>query len=319
MDNLKSVIRNKVSRRRFITGVSAGMGAAAAVSLAAGCGGGNSTTTAPTTAPTTSSPSGGGVTDADILNFALNLEYLEAEFYLAATTGSGLATADIGTAPGTVTGGAAVPWQTYAIRQYAMEIAQQEMQHVQDLRALITEIGGTPVDRPTIDFTNAFNAAAAAAMIPGGVFNPFDNENDFVLGSFVFEDVGVTAYHGAGTLITDKTKVLPAAGGIQAVEAYHAATIRSLLVGFGGAYVTNANLISTLRGAASAVVTGGTGAAETMVSASTIVAADSNSIAYDRNTDQVLHIVYLNATAGVVKSGGFYPNGMNGTISATAS
>ncbi len=317
MDNLKSVIRNKVSRRKFITGVSAGMGAAAAVSLAAGCGGGSSSTSAPTTAPTTSSPSS-GVTDADILNFALNLEYLEAEFYLAATTGSGLATADIGTSPGTVTGGTMVSFKTDAIRQYANEIALQEMQHVQDLRALITKIGGTPVDRPAIDFTNAFNAAAMAATI-GSTFNPFDNENDFILGSFVFEDVGVTAYHGAGTLITDKTNVLPAAGGIQAVEAYHAATIRTLLVGLGGAYVTNANLISGLRGAASAVVTGGTGAAETTVSASTIVAADQNSIAYDRNTDQVLHIVYLNATAGVVKSGGFYPNGMNGTISATAS
>jgi hypothetical protein len=316
MDNLKSVMQNRVSRRRFITGVSAGMGAAAAVSLAAGCGGGNSSTTAPTTAPTTAAPS--GVTDVDILNFALNLEYLEAEFYLLGTTGSGLQTADIGTSPGTVTGGAMVPFQTPAIQQYANEIALQEQQHVQDIRSLITTLGGTPVDRPTLDFTNAFNAAASAAGI-GSTFNPFDNEDDFILGSFVFEDVGVTAYHGAGTLIQNKTQVLPAAGGIQAVEAYHAATIRTLLVGLGGAYVTNANLISNLRGAASAVVVGGTGAAETTVSASTIVAADSNSIAYDRNTDQVLHIVYLSATAGVVKSGGFYPNGMNGTITATAS
>ena len=72
-----------------------------------------------------------------------------------------------------------------------------------------------------------------------------------------------------------------------------------------------ANKVSALR----ATLGGGN---ETMISATSIVAADTtNAIAFERTTDQVLHIVYA-AGAGVVTKGGFFPNGMNGTIKATA-
>lgn len=200
-----------------------------------------------------------------------------------------------------------MPFKTAAIQEYAMEIANDELAHVRFLRKAL---GSAAVARPAIDFTNAFNAAASAAGI-GPSFNPFADEDSFLLGAFVFEDVGVTAYHGAAGLLTSTTN-LGAAAAIMAVEAYHAGEIRTLLAGLGGNYLTYANQISSLRAAAG-------GGNETQVSASTIVAADTNSIAYDRTTDQVLHIVYLNANAGVVKNGGFFPNGLNGTITATAS
>jgi hypothetical protein len=166
------------------------------------------------------------------------------------------------------------------------------------------------VSRPAIDLTGSFNAAAMAAGI-GATFNPFADEDSFLVGAFTFEDVGVTAYHGAAGLLTDKTN-LGAAAGIMATEAYHAAEIRTLLAYVGGNFVTYANQISTLRAAAG-------GGNEVALSGSTIVPADMNSIAFDRTTDQVLHIVYLSATAGVVKSGGFFPNGINGKITASAS
>jgi Ferritin-like domain len=200
-----------------------------------------------------------------------------------------------------------VPFKTPALEQYAMEIANDELAHVRFLRSAL---GTAAVSRPQIDLTNSFNTAAMAAGI-GPAFNPFADENSFLVGAFTFEDVGVTAYHGAAGLLSSKA-YLQAAAGIMATEAYHAAEIRTLIVELGGAYVTYANQISALRAAAG-------GGNEVMVSGNTIVAGDSNSIAFDRTTDQVLHIVYLNAMSGAIKSGGFYPAGLNGLITATAS
>ncbi|WP_260703094.1 ferritin-like domain-containing protein [Edaphobacter flagellatus] len=257
------------------------------------------------------------ITDADVLNFALNLEYLEAEFYLRAATGNGLSAADVGTNAGAVSGGTQVPWGTSGLANYANEIAQDELNHVRYLRSALQAAGATPVDRPQIDFTNSFSAlAVAAGIVPaGGTFNPFSSPLAFLVGAFVFEDVGVTAYSGAAPLLTSKT-ILSAAAGIQAVEAYHAAEIRTLLVGMAAnsgdqTYVGYANKVSALRG----MLGGGN---ETTLSVSSIVAADTtNAIGFSRSTDQVLHIVYAQG-AGVQTKGGFYPAGMNGTIKATA-
>ena len=187
--------------------------------------------------------------DADILNFALNLEYLEAEFYLMAVNGVGLSNADINGvgATGNVIGGGAVPFTTPAIQQYAKSIANDELAHVEFLRAAL---GIAAVARPTIDLYNSFNTAALAAGLiqPGQTFNPFADEKSFLLGAYIFEDVGVTAYHGAAPLIQSKA-YLAAAAGILAVEAYHAATVRTLLFQMGMGDATAK--ISALRAAAS--------------------------------------------------------------------
>jgi len=304
---LDNIIQNGLSRRHFLAAASS----AATASLVIGCGD-NGTTTTTTTTPTTPT-----ITDADVLNFALNLEYLEAEFYLRAATGSGLSSTDAGgTSAGSVTGGTQVNFSSTAIANYANEIAQDELRHVQYLRKALTDAGATPVVRPQIDFTNAFSAlAVAAGIVPaGGTFNPFSSSNAFLVGAFVFEDVGVTAYSGAAPLLTSKT-ILSAAAGIQAVEAYHAAAIRTLIYGLSVSsndqtYLKYANQVSTLRGTLG-------GGNETPISGSTIVAADTtNAIGFARSTDQVLHIVYA-AGAGVQTKGGFFPAGLNGTIKAT--
>ena len=308
MGKLKELSKGP-SRRSFLAGTGA-LGAAALV----GCSSGSQVPL---------DTNGGGtttVTDADILNFALNLEYLEAEFYLRAATGSGLSSDDAGSGAATVTAATAppVPFTSSVVQQYAIEIAQNELSHVRFLRSALASAA---VARPAIDFTNAFTGAAIAAGVitMGQTFNPFADQASFLLGAFIFEDVGVTAYTGAAPLIKDKT-YLSAAAGIQAVEAYHAAEIRTIIANTGGDSLVAANKISALRG----MLGGGNETAisigdPTTGTPSSLVAADGSSLAFGRSTDQVLHIVYATAGGAGVKSGGFFPSGLNGTISVTTS
>lgn len=250
------------------------------------------------------------LTDFDILNFALNLEYLEAEYYLRAAFGRGLNDADttgVGVL-GPVMGGSPVPFATSAIRQYANEIARDEEAHVKFIRAAITQFGGMPVARPTIDLEQSFTTAAQAAGLisAGQTFNPFADENSFLLGAFIFEDVGVTAYKGAAPLLMNPA-VIDAAAGLLGTEAYHAGTVRTVL--FGRGLISQAKKISDLRDA----VDGPTDLDQGIVlgGRANIVPADANALAFSRTADQVLNILYLGGASG---NFGFFPDRLNGTI-----
>jgi hypothetical protein len=253
-------------------------------------------------AASTKPASAEGFDDA-ILNFALNLEYLEAEYYQRAVFGTGLAASNTtgkGTA-GTVQGGSAVPFKTTAIQQYAQEIAQDELNHVVFLRSVL---GGKAVAEPNIDLVNSFNTLAQAAGL-GSTFNPFADEDSFLLGAYIFEDVGVTAYHGAAPFVQNKT-YLSAAAGILAVEAYHASEVRLQLLQLG--YASQTAQISAVRAALSqadddqGVLVNGV---------ANIVPTDANSLAFSRTFRQVLNIAYgaVNAPNGL-----FFPSGVNGPI-----
>lgn len=264
--------------------------------------------------------------DGDILNFALNLEYLEAQFYVQAATGQGLPDVLLGGTGtrGQATGGRRVNFTDQVVAQYAREIAADEVAHVAFLRQAL---GTTAVAQPTIDISaapaGAFSTAARAAGLvgPGQAFDPYATDENFLLAAFIFEDVGVTAYKGASPLISNKS-FLEAAAGILAVEAYHAAIVRTVLYAKG---IQTPSLIDATEAISDArdsldgpndldqgVRTRGTALGE----ASNIAPLDQDGLAYSRSAGQVLNIVYLNRAA--VTGGGFFPNGVNGALRMSA-
>lgn len=321
-------------------GAGAGVGATAALALA-GCGDSSSTKTPPP-------PTMPAYTDADLLNYALNLEYLEAQFYLYAATGAGLQESD--TTPGsaspyqtvgTVTLGnaGAVPGLTPAQQNILNEIAYEEQAHVRFLRAAL---GSAAVPMPDIDLS-FFGPLAVAATITtnatgAGSFNPFDGFDDFLVGAFIFEDVGVTAYSGAAGLISSAgvaAGYLTAAAGILAVEAYHAGYVRTSLTGRAIAagsnnaypYLAAANLVEDLRATLTVGATAApssSGSVETLLTLPTnlqtpsaiVAASASDAVGFARTVNQVHHIVYGSPTVGV-KAGGFFPSGTNSIFATT--
>lgn len=130
---------------------------------------------------------------ADVLNFALTLEYLEDEYYR-----TGLATANL------------IP---AADRAIFTQISAHETAHVALLKGLLA---AQAVAKPTFDFT------------AGGTFAPFTTYATFQALAQGFEDTGVRAYKGqAGNLMTNDG-ILTIALQIHSVEGRHASEVRRL-------------------------------------------------------------------------------------------
>ncbi len=264
------------SRRKFLGGTgAAGLSAAAATLM------GGSLGSLKAARPASLQP--GGITDTDVLNFALNLEYLEAEFYTVATTGKtieeiGIPVNGSGNL-GPTTGGRRVnipPRTTFG--RIAAEIAYDEQQHVLFLRSALN---GAQIAKPAINLD---------ALGIG-----FQNFRQFLTLARAFEDVGVSAYGGAAPLIQSKT-YLAAAVQIALTEALHSGNIR-LQVAELNIRVTPVDGLDVLPPPAG----------------KNFFTVNSQALAVTRTTSQVLAIVYGNSTSGTM-SGGFFPDGVNGNI-----
>lgn len=143
-------------------------------------------------------------TIAETLNFALTLEYLEAEFYKTALNSSTLN----------------IP--TSAARGAIQTIYNHEAAHVDFLKAALTGMGETPVAMPTFDFSGGNGSGT------GPFADAFSNYDLFLAVAQTFEDTGVRAYKGQAGNLMSNNDVLEAALNIHSVEARHAAHIRSM-------------------------------------------------------------------------------------------
>jgi len=229
-------------------------------------------------------------TDADILNFALNLEYLEAEFYTVATTGMTIDQMGIGIT-GTGTQGAATGGQkvdltnsSFPTLAIADEIANDERDHVTLIRQALTAAGAQPIAQPAINL-NALGIG-------------FGSLAEFLTLARAFEDVGVSAYAGAAPLISSKT-VLAYAAQILAAEAEHVSNIR-LQVAQLGIPTTLLDGVDILP----------------PPSGQNYFSLNNMALAQTRTPGQVLYIAY--GFMANVTSGGFFPNGVNGNINMSS-
>lgn len=229
------------------------------------------------------------ITDVDILNFALNLEYLEAEFYTVATTGMSIDQLGVNIAGsgnlGTTMGWNQVEFSTQdtTIQRVAMELASDERTHVKLLRGAIGSAGGRPIARPPINL--------------GALGLGFGSEAEFLTLARLFEDIGVTAYGGAAPLIKDPG-ILGYAARILATEAEHSGNIRSMCERY-------QVMTPMLDGADVPPPPGG----------SLFFSTDSNAITQVRSPGEVLYLAFA---GGDATKGGFFPDGVNGNLNKSS-
>jgi hypothetical protein len=300
VETLKKIAAGRATDRRYFLAALGMTGAVAGAALMSGC---STSNTVASSAPTAA--------ETNVLNFALNLEYLEATFYSYITQGTDLATALTGGGPAP-TGTPGKLSFTYAnaaqITDLLNEIYFDEINHVTYLRSLL---GSAAVPRPAINLAAAGTITASNALSIARLF----------------EDVGVTAYAGAAAALN--TSNLTFAGQILAVESFHSGALR--LVSIQNAITPTLADSLDVRpfdpGTAALAAAGPTASGGFFATSGGAIASTNTAtgIAYTRNATGVsgalvpgvLAIVYgapgAPAASGT-SQGGFFPSGVNGSI-----
>ncbi len=266
-----------LNRRNFLFTAGLTAGAMGALGMTAGCG--SVLGVDPSSGPAPSIPA--------VLNFALNLEYLEANFYSYIATGSGLPAMYQGSNPGKLTGGGpAVIFSDSVLGAFAKELAADEMAHVIFLRATLAELGITPVDQP------ALNLAA---------LGPVTGDESFLAIARALETTGTSAYEGGVPFLASNITALNYAALIHVAEGEHEGILRQFCVAKG---VQSPQVDSYDRPPALSY--------DQIFNTSLISGLNTA-----RNASEVLRIVYAAPGSTGVSSGGFYPEGLNGSIKTT--
>ncbi|KAF6134046.1 hypothetical protein GIB67_038337 [Kingdonia uniflora] len=263
--------------------------------------------------------------DIEMLQFALNLEYLKAEFFLYGALGYGLDTV----AP-RLTGGGSSPIGAekanlqWFIRDIIIQFAYQDVGHISAIQDMVGRFPRPLMDLSAQRFAQWMDNAIGKPLQPP--FNPYLNDINFLLGSYLLPYISLTYYVGANAYLNN-TKARQLLAGIMAVEAGQDAVIRTLLYeralhplypyGLNVAEITdrlstlrdllgrtNSNkddgIIGRLRGRREGLTRGN------------IINANSNYVAFSRTPLEILSILY--GTGSEIRAGGFFPVGANGTI-----
>jgi hypothetical protein len=232
-------------------------------------------------------------TEVEVLKFALNLEYLESEFYTYALYGEGIELFNIGVSGqangsnptgGRVTsGGKKVDFTNpHQVLTYEIvdQIGRDERAHVTLLRSAL---GSEVIAKPNINL-NALGFG-------------FDSQADFLRLSRIFEDIGVSAYGGAAGLLTTPS-IITTAARILATESQHVSSIRTQIsvLGITTSALDGADLIPPPSGAKGQVLS----------------VNHANGLPATRTPGQVLYLAFGNQANAT--SGGFFPSGVNGSI-----
>lgn len=273
-DLIQDVIAASSNRRSMIRKL--GIATAA---VAAGATAGGKKLSAQSTTPT----------PTEVVQFALNLEYLESEFYSVATMGKTLEArgynfmSGVGTYGSTTTAYGAVNFSNSLVDtgQVAKFLEIDELNHVLVLRAAL---GNNAIAKPAINLDAL--AAKGASLL---------NEATFLTMSRILEDIGLSAYAGGAPYLSGSPYLLTAAR-ITGVEGEHVANVRLQIARLGIAS-------SMLDGAD--VVPPPTGS-------NFFSTNPSNGLCAIRTPGEVLYLAYGNM-AGVTM-GGFFPAGVNGPL-----
>lgn len=234
-------------------------------------------------------------TAADVVQFALNLEYLEAEFYSIAITGMnlqqrGIAITGSGNSGPTTTSFGKVTFGNNLLLTFASgrDIADDEINHVLALRAALTANGVTPIAKPAINLDALAGSGASLA-----------NQQTFLVLARAFEDIGVSAYNGGVSFLAGSPYLMSAAR-ILAVEGEHTGNIRLQIARFG---------IPTAALDAADVIPPPTGS-------NLFSTNKANGLSAFRTPGQVLYLAY--GFAANVTQGGFFPAGVNGALNMSS-
>ncbi|HLI77668.1 MAG TPA: ferritin-like domain-containing protein [Acidobacteriaceae bacterium] len=282
---------DRLSRRRFLGGLSG------ATALAVSAGFISAPKLFAQAAPATPAIS-------DVLNFALNLEYLEANLYSIVTSGNPVAASLQGSAPGAITGSPGkltLDATTFALFQ---ALASDEVNHINDLRSAITSLNATPISQPAINY------AAKGAIT---------TQAQLLATTRQFTALGNSAYAGAAQFLVSNPAVLTVAAQILGAEGQHLGAVnyqcitQNVTASFSTnsmAYIDEQDLPPSPTQYFTVALPGN-------------AAGLPAGIPPFRTTSQDLGVVYgvstpstLNPPAGTT-SGGFLPSGANGNIKST--